>query len=150
MYKVVLLRHGESTWNLENRFTGWTDVDLSERGTAEARRAGLLLKADGYVFDIAFTSVLERAIRTLWITADEMNLPIACSSDGSIIRRTDCIGANSHARPWQPIPTMTYIHQSTSRGSEQSGGRLIPEPSAKEHFQCSRTCIGNPSQGQGT
>jgi len=74
MYKVVLLRHGESTWNLENRFTGWTDVDLSERGTAEAHRAGLLLKADGYVFDVAFTSVLKRAIRTLWIALDEMDL----------------------------------------------------------------------------
>jgi len=74
MHKVVLLRHGESTWNLENRFTGWTDVDLSERGTAEAHRAGVLLKQDGYVFDVAFTSVLKRAIRTLWITLDEMDL----------------------------------------------------------------------------
>ncbi len=74
MHKVVLLRHGESTWNLENRFTGWTDVDLSERGTAEAHRAGLLLKAEGYVFDVAFTSVLKRAIRTLWIALDEMDL----------------------------------------------------------------------------
>ena len=74
MYKVVLLRHGESTWNLENRFTGWTDVDLSERGTTEAHRAGVLLKADGYVFDVAFTSVLKRAIRTLWIALDEMDL----------------------------------------------------------------------------
>ena len=74
MHKVVLLRHGESTWNLENRFTGWTDVDLSERGTAEAHRAGLLLKEQGYVFDVAFTSVLKRAIRTLWITLDEMDL----------------------------------------------------------------------------
>ena len=74
MHKVVLLRHGESTWNLENRFTGWTDVNLSERGTAEAHRAGLLLKAEGYVFDVAFTSVLRRAIRTLWIALDEMDL----------------------------------------------------------------------------
>jgi 2,3-bisphosphoglycerate-dependent phosphoglycerate mutase len=74
MHKVVLLRHGESTWNLENRFTGWTDVDLSERGVAEAHRGGLLLKAEGYVFDVAFTSVLKRAIRTLWITLDEMDL----------------------------------------------------------------------------
>jgi len=74
MHKVVLLRHGESTWNLENRFTGWTDVDLSERGLAEAHRAGLLLKAEGYVFDVAFTSVLRRAIRTLWVTLDEMDL----------------------------------------------------------------------------
>jgi 2,3-bisphosphoglycerate-dependent phosphoglycerate mutase len=74
MYKVVLLRHGESTWNMENRFTGWTDVDLSERGLAEARRAGHLLKTEGYVFDIAFTSVLKRAIRTLWVTLDEMDL----------------------------------------------------------------------------
>ena len=74
MYKVVLLRHGESTWNMENRFTGWTDVDLSERGFAEAHRAGHLLKAEGYVFDVAFTSVLKRAVRTLWITLDEMDL----------------------------------------------------------------------------
>ncbi len=74
MYKVVLLRHGESTWNMENRFTGWTDVDLSERGAAEAHRAGQYLKAQGYIFDVAFTSVLKRAIRTLWITMDEMDL----------------------------------------------------------------------------
>ena len=74
MYKVVLLRHGESTWNMENRFTGWTDVDLSERGVAEAHRAGQLMKAQGYTFDVAFTSVLKRAIRTLWITMDEMDL----------------------------------------------------------------------------
>jgi 2,3-bisphosphoglycerate-dependent phosphoglycerate mutase len=74
MYKVVLLRHGESTWNKENRFTGWTDVDLSERGVIEAHQAGQILKAQGYVFDVAFTSVLKRAIRTLWITMDEMDL----------------------------------------------------------------------------
>src|SRR5512136_2491964 len=74
MYKIVLLRHGESTWNMENRFTGWTDVDLSERGVAEAHRGGQLLKEQGYVFDLAFTSVLKRAIRTLWITLDEMDL----------------------------------------------------------------------------
>lgn len=74
MYKVVLLRHGESTWNKENRFTGWTDVDLSEKGLAEAKKAGEVLKADGYKFDIAYTSVLKRAIRTLWITLDELDL----------------------------------------------------------------------------
>ena len=74
MYQVVLLRHGESTWNKENRFTGWTDVDLSERGVAEAHRSGALLRDEGYVFDVAFTSVLRRAIRTLWITLDEMDL----------------------------------------------------------------------------
>ena len=74
MHKVVLLRHGESTWNKENRFTGWTDVDLSEKGVEEAREAGQVLKKDGYVFDMAFTSVLKRAIRTLWITLDEMDL----------------------------------------------------------------------------
>jgi 2,3-bisphosphoglycerate-dependent phosphoglycerate mutase len=73
MYKVVLLRHGESTWNMENRFTGWTDVDLSERGFAEAHRAGQLLKAEGYAFDVAFTSVLKRAVRTLWIALDEID-----------------------------------------------------------------------------
>ncbi|MFN8466931.1 MAG: 2,3-diphosphoglycerate-dependent phosphoglycerate mutase [Caldilineaceae bacterium] len=74
MYKLVLLRHGESTWNKENRFTGWTDVDLSERGREEAKRAGETLKAEGYVFDLAYTSVLKRAIRTLWITLDELDL----------------------------------------------------------------------------
>jgi 2,3-bisphosphoglycerate-dependent phosphoglycerate mutase len=72
--KLVLLRHGESTWNEENRFTGWTDVDLSERGVAEAKRAARVLKEKGYVFDVAFTSVLKRAIRTLWIVLDEMDL----------------------------------------------------------------------------
>jgi len=74
MHKVVLLRHGESTWNKENRFTGWTDVDLSEKGVEEAHAAGKLLKAEGYTFDVAYTSVLKRAIRTLWITLDEMDL----------------------------------------------------------------------------
>jgi 2,3-bisphosphoglycerate-dependent phosphoglycerate mutase len=74
MYKVVLLRHGESTWNKENRFTGWTDVDLSEKGLQEAKKAGEVLKAEGYKFDIAYTSVLKRAIRTLWITLDELDL----------------------------------------------------------------------------
>jgi 2,3-bisphosphoglycerate-dependent phosphoglycerate mutase len=74
MYKVVLLRHGESTWNEENRFTGWTDVDLSQKGLAEAKRAGQMLKAQGYTFDIAFTSVLKRAIRTLNLALDEMDL----------------------------------------------------------------------------
>ncbi len=73
MHKLVLLRHGESTWNKENRFTGWTDVDLSERGREEARDAGRLLRADGYVFDQAFTSVLKRAIRTLGIALDELD-----------------------------------------------------------------------------
>jgi 2,3-bisphosphoglycerate-dependent phosphoglycerate mutase len=74
MYKVVLLRHGESDWNRENRFTGWTDVDLSEKGLGEAKAAGQLMKKDGYTFDIAYTSVLKRAIRTLWIALDEMEL----------------------------------------------------------------------------
>jgi 2,3-bisphosphoglycerate-dependent phosphoglycerate mutase len=74
MHKLVLLRHGESTWNKENRFTGWTDVDLSEKGYLEALSAGQLLKKDGFVFDLAFTSVLKRAIRTLWIVLDEMDL----------------------------------------------------------------------------
>jgi 2,3-bisphosphoglycerate-dependent phosphoglycerate mutase len=74
MYKVVLLRHGESTWNKENRFTGWTDVDLSEKGFVEAKKSGEVLNKEGYTFDIAFTSVLKRAIRTLWITLDELDL----------------------------------------------------------------------------
>ena len=74
MYTVVLLRHGESTWNKENRFTGWTDVDLSEKGVDEAHKAGRILKEKGFTFDLAYTSVLKRAIRTLWITLDEMDL----------------------------------------------------------------------------
>ncbi|MBI3399935.1 MAG: 2,3-diphosphoglycerate-dependent phosphoglycerate mutase [Acidobacteria bacterium] len=74
MTKLVLLRHGESTWNQENRFTGWTDVDLSERGRAEALEAGRLLREGGYVFDIAYTSVLKRAIRTLWTALDVLDL----------------------------------------------------------------------------
>jgi 2,3-bisphosphoglycerate-dependent phosphoglycerate mutase len=72
--KLVLVRHGQSVWNLENLFTGWTDVDLTPQGTAEAREAGRLLKAEGLSFDLAFTSVLKRAIRTLWLTLDEMDL----------------------------------------------------------------------------
>jgi 2,3-bisphosphoglycerate-dependent phosphoglycerate mutase len=74
MHKLVLLRHGQSTWNQENRFTGWTDVDLTEQGRAEAAEAGRLLKAEGFTFDVAFTSVLKRAIRTCWITRDELDL----------------------------------------------------------------------------
>jgi 2,3-bisphosphoglycerate-dependent phosphoglycerate mutase len=74
MYKLVLLRHGESTWNSENRFTGWTDVDLSEKGFQEAQEGGRVLKAEGYTFDLAYTSVLKRAIRTLWLTLDGMDL----------------------------------------------------------------------------
>ena len=74
MYKLVLLRHGESQWNMENRFTGWADVDLTEKGKEEAIAAGELLKKDGYTFDKAFTSVQKRAIRTLWITLDGMDL----------------------------------------------------------------------------
>ncbi len=73
MYKVVLLRHGESEWNKENRFTGWKDVDLSEKGVIEAHEAGKTLKAGGFTFDIAFTSVLKRAIKTLWITLEELD-----------------------------------------------------------------------------
>ncbi|GMT46593.1 MAG: 2,3-bisphosphoglycerate-dependent phosphoglycerate mutase [bacterium] len=74
MLKLVLLRHGESIWNMENRFTGWTDVDLSERGKEQAHKAGQLLKNEGYSFDVTYTSVLKRAIRTLWIALDEMDL----------------------------------------------------------------------------
>ena len=73
MHKLVLIRHGESTWNLENRFTGWTDVDLTATGVEQAKNAGRLLKAEGYEFDLAYTSVLKRATRTLWHTLDEMD-----------------------------------------------------------------------------
>src|SRR5215204_615710 len=74
MHKLVLLRHGESDWNRENRFTGWTDVDLSATGLEEAHRAGRVLREQGFAFDVAYTSLLKRAIRTLWITLDEMDL----------------------------------------------------------------------------
>jgi 2,3-bisphosphoglycerate-dependent phosphoglycerate mutase len=74
MYKLVMVRHGQSTWNLENRFTGWTDVGLTELGRSEALEAGRLLREGGYVFDVAYTSVLKRAIHTLWIILQEMNL----------------------------------------------------------------------------
>jgi 2,3-bisphosphoglycerate-dependent phosphoglycerate mutase len=73
MYKLVLLRHGQSTWNLENRFTGWTDVGLTEQGVQEAHSAGKLLCEEGYVFDVAYTSVLRRAIKTLWIALEELS-----------------------------------------------------------------------------
>jgi 2,3-bisphosphoglycerate-dependent phosphoglycerate mutase len=82
MYKLVLIRHGESTWNLENRFTGWTDVDLTATGLEQAKNAGRLLKAEGYDFDLAYTSVLKRATRTLWHVLDEMDrtwLPVVHS-----------------------------------------------------------------------
>lgn len=82
MHKLVLIRHGESTWNLENRFTGWTDVDLTPTGVEQAKQAGRLLKAEGYDFDIAYTSVLKRATRTLWHTLDELDrtwLPVVHS-----------------------------------------------------------------------
>lgn len=72
MYKLVLLRHGQSTWNLENRFTGWTDVDLTGQGVTEAHNAGKLLREGGHVFDVAYTSVLRRAIKTLWIALEEL------------------------------------------------------------------------------
>ena len=74
MKKLVLLRHGESLWNKENRFTGWTDIDLSERGISEGQKAGKALAKEGFTFDVAFTSVLKRAIRTLWLVLDEMDL----------------------------------------------------------------------------
>lgn len=82
MYKLVLMRHGESQWNLENRFTGWADVDLTDKGREEAKNAGELLKAEGFRFDVAYTSVLKRAIRTLWTTLDHMDqmyLPVVHS-----------------------------------------------------------------------
>jgi 2,3-bisphosphoglycerate-dependent phosphoglycerate mutase len=74
MYKIVLLRHGESVWNKENRFTGWTDVDLTEKGVAEAKKAGELMRDAGFVFDLAHTSVLKRAIKTLWLALEGMDL----------------------------------------------------------------------------
>lgn len=73
MHKIVLLRHGQSTWNLENRFTGWTDVDLSDQGRAEAAAAGKLLREEGFEFDLVYTSVLKRAIRTMWLALDELD-----------------------------------------------------------------------------
>ena len=74
MHRVVLLRHGESTWNRENRFTGWTDVDLNDKGREEARAAGKLMAAEKFEFDVAYTSVLKRALRTCWIALDQLDL----------------------------------------------------------------------------
>ena len=85
MVKLVLVRHGESRWNRENRFTGWTDVELSDTGIGEARSAGKLLKSSGYAFDLAYTSVLKRAIRTLWLAIDELDqmwLPVEKKTTG--------------------------------------------------------------------
>ena len=82
MNKIVLLRHGESIWNQENRFTGWTDIGLTEKGLAEAKAAGRLLKQEGYEFDVAFTSVLRRAIETLWTVLEEMDP--ACGSRSTL------------------------------------------------------------------
>jgi 2,3-bisphosphoglycerate-dependent phosphoglycerate mutase len=81
-YRLVLVRHGESLWNQDNRFTGWVDIDLSEKGKVEARKAGALIREEGFVFDLAYTSVLKRAVRTLWIGLEEMNamyLPVETS-----------------------------------------------------------------------
>ncbi len=81
MYKIVFMRHGQSIWNYENRFTGWTDVDLTPQGIAEARYAGKVLRGAGFTFDLAYSSVLKRAIRTLWVALDEMDLmwiPVVC------------------------------------------------------------------------
>ena len=81
MLKLILLRHGESSWNLENKFTGWTDVDLSDHGKQEARQAGSLLRAEGYSFEVAYTSVLKALSGTLWIALDEMDIawiPVHC------------------------------------------------------------------------
>ena len=87
MYSITLIRHGESAWNKENRFTGWTDVPLSDKGIEEARSAGRLLKAEGFNFDLAFTSVLKRAIKTLWLTLEEMDL-MWIATHGSLMSGT--------------------------------------------------------------
>ena len=94
--KLVLLRHGESVWNKENKFTGWTDVDLSEKGMLEAKEAGKVLKKEGYVFDVAFTSVLKRAIRTLWITLDEMDLMAELGQVPAQVEDIDALAAAIH------------------------------------------------------
>jgi 2,3-bisphosphoglycerate-dependent phosphoglycerate mutase len=102
MYRLVLLRHGESTWNKENRFTGWTDVDLSERGAAEAREAGRLMKGETYEFDVAYTSLLKRAIRTLWLVLDEMDMmwiPVHRSWRPTSGTTAPCRGSTRPRRP---------------------------------------------------
>src|SRR4051794_23397310 len=95
MHKLVLIRHGESTWNQENRFTGWTDVDLTDRGREEAGRAGRLLKEQGYTFDIAYVSVLKRAIRTLWIVLTRWTMSGSLSDTPGV--STSAITAPSRA-----------------------------------------------------
>jgi len=76
MKRLVLIRHGESQWNMENRFTGWTDIPLSEKGIAEAKKAGKLLKENGFNFELAYTSYLKRAIKTLWLVLEEMDFDV--------------------------------------------------------------------------
>ena len=134
MHKVVLLRHGESTWNKENRFTGWTDVDLSDRGRAEAAEAGRLLKEGGYVFDIAFTSVLKRAIRTLGIaldTLDQLWIPVMkswrlndCDLYVTLEPCTMCAGAVVLSR----IRTLIYGTEDPKAGAVVSTARVMDNP----------------------
>src|SRR5450432_2890520 len=120
MKTLVLLRHGESVWNVENRFTGWTDVDLAPRGVQEAHEAGRLLREGGYTFDVAFTSLLKRAIRTLWITLDEMDLLWSPSSaaGASTSATTDrCRASTRRRRP-----------RNTGRSRSWSGGAATAIP----------------------
>src|SRR3546814_11958674 len=105
MHKLVLMRHGESQWNLENRFTGWTDVDLTDTGREQARQAGELLKQQGFEFDLAYSSVLKRAIRTLWIALDAMDAmytPTGLSWRRSEERRVGKEGVSTCRYRWSP------------------------------------------------
>ena len=147
MNKIVLLRHGESTWNQENRFTGWTDVGLTDKGLAEARAAGQLLKREGYDFDVALTSVLRRAIKTLWVALEEMDrmwIPIhhswrlnerLCSAENvsdealePAARSITCWGRNSVA-----FKTAATRSPASARTSTRDASRPTPIWRARAH-----------------
>ena len=140
MIKLVLLRHGQSQWNLDNRFTGWTDVDITDAGAAEAHAAGKLLAAEGFKFDIALTSVLKRAIRTLWITLDEF-CPWNCIHRDRVRRdpRQAIVSCNSRSLSAGPLSssllpleglykTLPYLDRDQSGPRDESGNcdRVVP------------------------
>src|SRR4026209_762561 len=146
MLRLLLLRHGESTWNKENRFTGWTDVDLSDKGREEAREAGRLMSAEKYEFDVAYTSVLKRAIRTLWISLDELDMmwiPVHKSwrlnerhygaLQGLNKAETAAKHSGEQVKIWRrsfdvPPPPLAQWDASTAEGRGVSGARSCAAP----------------------
>ena len=135
MVKIVLLRHGESIWNRENLFTGWTDVDLSDKGLKEAKKAGIALRKAGLIFDVCYTSVLKRAIRTLWIVLDYMDLmwlPVHCTWRLNERHYGALQGLNKYETaekfgPEQVYPMRTPYSRLQPLGSQDADGRHAGE-----------------------